>query len=255
MKSKTKKILSGVCLGAIMATTPLFAGCTSDITFNQGDLDKALVNINEYLETQNNYNSDFAKNCLMNYLIDGANSTSNTTNFSVTYSYKEKTKQQGNTTVSEVQYNNTVRFQEVEFNQETKKYKSTTYENDKSYSVSENLDTINYISQFTSSVQFYKLVLDMCNGDCSMFTMDTLEDGSEVFKTYKIENYTNEKGPNSVISCFTIKFKEQKLVNLQITEIDEFLPGNIINSYQIENYDIEYNIPDIQINKSQYTKA
>ena len=68
---KNKKILCGLICGAVMATTPFITACKSDITFNQSDLDNAIKNINEYLETQNNYSSEFAKNVLNDYLLKG----------------------------------------------------------------------------------------------------------------------------------------------------------------------------------------
>lgn len=68
---KKKKLLLGLTLGSIMSTAPFLTACSSDITFNQTDLDKAIKNVNEYLEIQNNYSSEFAKNVLNDYLLKG----------------------------------------------------------------------------------------------------------------------------------------------------------------------------------------
>ena len=91
MKEKTKKILAGIGLGAVLGTSGLFmAGCSSDITFNQSHLDEALKNVNEYLETQNNYSSEFAKNVLNDYLLRGIERNQNNSQFG----YKVTNKQQ-----------------------------------------------------------------------------------------------------------------------------------------------------------------
>lgn len=65
------KLIVGLTLGAVMATAPLFAGCSSDITFNQSDLDNLVNNANVYLENQNNYDADYGKNVLNTYIVDG----------------------------------------------------------------------------------------------------------------------------------------------------------------------------------------
>lgn len=70
MKKKSKLIM-GLALGAVMATTPLITGCSSDITFNQSDLDNLISNADTYLTAQNNYSSEYAKNVLSDYLIRG----------------------------------------------------------------------------------------------------------------------------------------------------------------------------------------
>lgn len=82
MKNKTKKILAGLGLGLIGATT--LTGCTSDIVFNQSDLDNAITGINNYLDTQNNYSSEFARNTLNNMLIKSAFKATQVTSYSQT---------------------------------------------------------------------------------------------------------------------------------------------------------------------------
>lgn len=90
MKDKTKKMLAGIGLGAVLGTSGIFmTGCSSDITFNQKDLDQAISNINEYLETQNNYSSEFAKNVLNDYLLRGIERNQNNSQFG----YKVTSKQ------------------------------------------------------------------------------------------------------------------------------------------------------------------
>lgn len=71
MRNKTKKILAGLGIGLTLTGGGLLmTGCKSDIEFNQKDLDLAISNVNEYLETQNNYSSEFARNTLNGYLMN-----------------------------------------------------------------------------------------------------------------------------------------------------------------------------------------
>ena len=87
MKEKTKKILAGIGVGLTLGTAGAFmTGCSSDITFNQKDLDQAISNINEYLETQNNYSSEFARNTLNGYLMNALNDSARK-NIEITYEY------------------------------------------------------------------------------------------------------------------------------------------------------------------------
>ena len=85
MKEKTKKIFAGI--GLTLASCGLLAGCSSDITFNQKDLDNLMNSANIYLENQNEYSTEIAKgmfNSLFeNFIIESANFTS----------YKETTNQ------------------------------------------------------------------------------------------------------------------------------------------------------------------
>lgn len=87
MKEKTKKIFAGIGLGLTLASCGLLAGCSSDITFNQKDLDNLMNNANVYLENQNEYSTEIAKsmfNSLFeNFIIESANFNS----------YKETTNQ------------------------------------------------------------------------------------------------------------------------------------------------------------------
>ena len=85
---KKKNLLMGLTIGALMATTPLVTACKSDITFNQDDLNTAISNINEYLETQNNYNSEFAKNVLNDYLLKGIERNLNNAQFGYRITYE-----------------------------------------------------------------------------------------------------------------------------------------------------------------------
>lgn len=69
MKNKTKKLLTGLVLGAVGAMT--LTGCTAtDITLNQEDLDKIISGANKYLEYQNDYSSEHAQNMLNDMLIE-----------------------------------------------------------------------------------------------------------------------------------------------------------------------------------------
>lgn len=86
MKEKTKKLLAGIGLGICSALT--LTACTSDITFNQSDLDNVISGANQYLETQNNYSSEFAKNMLNDFLMKSLYDSQNTTSGTFNSSYK-----------------------------------------------------------------------------------------------------------------------------------------------------------------------
>lgn len=266
MKKKTKKILAGISLGTILATAPFYTGCASDITFNQADLDKALVNINEYLETQNNFSSEFAQNRLYNCLVDGFTSGENA-NFSLdvtqtgqdvtgrtfaTISYSSKVYSEENTTIYEVKQEGNTIYQKIEFNPTTEKYTITNYTSDMKKQVLENQEwTFESIAMWGSMSQMYSYILNSIVGLFDNYTMDILDDGSEVFKTYR----TSESNERDEIftESFVIKFKEQKLISVQsVLLIHELSSGEF--EYQ-NTYDWEflYNINGINIDENLYT--
>ena len=69
-KFKSKLLTLAVAASALVGTT----ACSSNIKFNQEDLDKVLVQTQEYLEAQNNYSTEFARNYLIDYLAKGIDS-------------------------------------------------------------------------------------------------------------------------------------------------------------------------------------
>ena len=69
-KIKSKLLTLAVAASALVGTT----ACSSNIKFNQDDLDKVLVQTQEYLESQNNYSTEFARNYLIDYLAKGIDS-------------------------------------------------------------------------------------------------------------------------------------------------------------------------------------
>ena len=69
-KFKRKLLTLAVAASALVGTT----ACSSNIKFNQDDLDKVLVQTQEYLESQNNYSTEFARNYLIDYLAKGIDS-------------------------------------------------------------------------------------------------------------------------------------------------------------------------------------
>ena len=80
MKTKTKKILAGLGIGLALGSSAMLTGCSSDITFNQKDLDNAISNVNAYLESTQNNNSEYVKNALNELLINGVNNSIGTKN-------------------------------------------------------------------------------------------------------------------------------------------------------------------------------
>ena len=81
MKNK-KKILAASLLAGLLFTT---SACSSNVKFNQDNLDKLIVSGNTYFEEQNNYSAEFAKNRLLDYLAKGIYKLNkNDTSFKVT---------------------------------------------------------------------------------------------------------------------------------------------------------------------------
>lgn len=71
MKKLKRKLLTlAVVASSLVATT----ACSSNIKFNQDDLDKVMEQTQEYLEAQNNYSTEFARNYLIDYLTKGIDS-------------------------------------------------------------------------------------------------------------------------------------------------------------------------------------
>lgn len=264
---KKKNLLLGLTLGTLMSSSILFTGCSSDITFNQSDLDKALVNINEYLETQNNFSSEFAKNCLHNYLIEGFTGTKDnkfcltitqsshdeTGRETTTYNVSEKVQTIGNITIFENKYLNEIKYQEIEFNPITKKYKITNYTSDMKTQVLEEKNSFDPIVNFSSTTLVYSYVLNTIVGLFDNYTMDILEDGTEVFKTYR--TYSQEGGnyKHKYTESFIIKFKNKKMINLQSLLITEDLDTHEFLYQDVYTWDFKYDIEDITIDKTLYT--
>lgn len=69
-KFKRKLLTLAVAASALVGTT----ACSSNIKFNQEDLDKVMKETQEYLEAQNNYSTEFARNQLIDYLAKGIDS-------------------------------------------------------------------------------------------------------------------------------------------------------------------------------------
>ena len=226
-----------------------------------------MVNINDYLETQNNFSSEFAKNYLYNYLIDGftgdkdnkfgltitQSSYDETGRETTTYHAFERVQTIGNKTILESKYLNETKYQEIEFNSITKKYKVTNYTSEMKTQVLEEQDSFDTIVNFSSTTLVYSYVLNTVVGLFDNYTMDILEDGTEVFKTYR--TYCQEGGnyKHKYTESFIIKFKDQKMINLQSILITEDLVAHEILYQDVYNWDFNYDIEDIIIDKTLYT--
>ncbi len=98
MKNKGKKLLAGLGIGLALTGATMLTGCTSDITFNQEDLDNAINNVNSYLTNKQNNDSEYVRNTLNELLINAMNDSVGVKNISYTstsvrYDYGIKTAQ------------------------------------------------------------------------------------------------------------------------------------------------------------------
>ena len=136
MKEKTKKILAGIGIGLTLGTAGAFmTGCSSDITFNQKDLDQAISNINEYLETQNNYSSEFARNTLNGYLMNALNDSArkNIEIISEEIMYDSFGNEQKQSKGTYKYYNNGSMVKEYTTSSNTSKYRESVLGSDNKY--------------------------------------------------------------------------------------------------------------------------
>ena len=87
--NKFKKVFMAVPLlvGSLFSAT----ACSSNVKFNQEDLDKVMEETREYLESQNNYSSEFAKNRILAYLTKGIDKLDDSyVNFAISGVFQEK---------------------------------------------------------------------------------------------------------------------------------------------------------------------
>lgn len=233
MKNKTKKILASV--GLIIASCGLLAGCTSDITFNQKDLDNLMNNATTYLETQNNYSSEFVRNSLNNYLINGLENAINEKNISYTSTtemlyygntiytetFKFKKTNDGQTIKEFVQTEDGTTYREIAINKEenTTTYDAITYiqeGEEKTYTVVENSSNIERLYvDFVDYVDYYSqlmLVLQDSELEWTDFIMESKDD-IVTFKCIAIN--PSYVGDTKIIGSMILEFKNGKIQKAQ----------------------------------------
>ena len=232
MTNKTKKILAGLALGVIGAGT--LTGCTSDIVFNQEDLNNAINNVNTYLDTQNGYSSEMAKNTLFGLLMKGLTESLEETSVQINFSDKAYTtygelstrneefkyyydKERGLTKIyasntSQGSVSDDKLYQEITEIPNSDNYNVITYhsytdldnDEDHKYYVTQSNVTYNNIEKICGN----SAGLPLCSvSDCYSFALGMLSGGTfdvdSIDMNLSTDNYIMEKGDNNklVFKC------------------------------------------------------
>lgn len=271
MKNKTKKILASIGLGVMLGGGALITtACSSDITFNQADLDKTIANMNEYLEYQNNYSSEFSYNSLMDNIMMALENNVSTNNFSINtniayydnHGIQIRSKQAyGKRFVTN---DNIVKFYvkesaEYEGEEEIENYFVMTkdFTNNNYNGVSYNLKNNTYINydniKNTDNLSAIAYPKDLLTG---AFIMACKEDVKVIMdevsnNEYKYKILTADE--ESMMSMWAeIVFKEGKIVKFKAVEASSSVgDGNV----SVWEYNISYDVTDFTYNVENFTKA
>lgn len=269
MKNKTKKILAGLCLGVTLGASGfMLSGCTSDITFNQKDLDTAIKNVNEYLETQNNYSSEFARNTLNGYLMDAMKDCVNSTSLRVSQNLTQ-IDVYGNKKVSNMgEYkfyleNGKSKEQFVDDTRtiykesvlgEDGKYDCVTYNKEgssKTYITENDQVTTNPVNRtvmfnnYNSAIMY---VYNLLNAEELTFEDFIMETENNVVKFNAIAMNVE----HGHYGNFEMQFTNGKLT--KVVGIESAKEGNGISLYRME-INIEHNVADFTFDTTGYTLA
>ncbi|MGN0961652.1 MAG: hypothetical protein ACI4PF_05595 [Christensenellales bacterium] len=283
MKNKTKKILAGLGLGLVGAVT--LTGCTSDITFNQADLDKVISEVTEYLETQNNYSSEFASNVLNNMLIQtkfdlartkGLTCESDTsildvfgnvtrnvvTNLRMFYDDKTKT----NKGWSWLEENESKTYYEIAYNSDTKEYNITNYDlTNRTYTSKTQTNDIlenNFLVEYYFE-NFVDRIISIVYGenqDCMVgnVTMEKVGDNHYRFKfiyAYERELNYEEYGYYSCLDTeeWCLEFENNKLSKIEGLGTINYDDRSVTS--QFGNMNILWDTGDFTVDTSECTEV
>lgn len=224
MKNKTKKTLAGLGLGLVGALS--LTGCASDIVFNQADLDKAINGVNEYLETQNNYSSEFARNMLNDSIVKAVFKAMETNNYSI------KNTQIVKDALGNIYYN-------------------TTSTNSVSYDKNTNIAKIydiytEGVGEQSETKAYYKEVQFVQSDDSEYGLSYKVKDYNLTDKTYTEEitgGYVNEMefmSLQSSLNQFLLKINGSNILgDVVMNKIDENTNEFFFTTYDIEGEDSE----------------
>lgn len=259
MKNKTKKILAGLGIGLALGSSAMLTGCSSDITFNQKDLDNVVSNVNAYLENTQNNNSDYVKNTLNELIINAMNNSIGVGNISYTsvseqYAYgiksttqKEIYKRNIEGQVRKEYYsktdNNQTRISYTEITKKPSETLSSIYDveeyvidwdNKKEYTKTENTSEISSLpsySEFKDYVDVYSSIIYLLNNSNQLTMSDFVKSVENDMVTYKCMAMNPEYIDNSsIVGSMIIVFRNEKIVKLE----------SINTSYSTNRYDDYY---------------
>ena len=259
MKNKTKKILAGLGIGLALGSSAMLTGCSSDITFNQKDLDNVVSNVNAYLENTQNNNSDYVKNTLNELIINAMNNSIGVGNISYTsvseqYAYGIKSTTQKEiykrNIVGQVRKeyysktdNNQTRISYTEITKKPSETLSSIYDveeyvidwdNKKEYTKTENtseLSSLPSYSEFKDYVDVYSSIIYLLNNSNQLTMSDFVKSVENDMVTYKCMAMNPEYIDNSsIVGSMIIVFRNEKIVKLE----------SINTSYSTNRYDDYY---------------
>lgn len=259
MKNKIKKILAGLGIGLALGSSAMLTGCSSDITFNQKDLDDVISNVNTYLENTQNNDSEYVRNTLNELLINALNNSIGVGNIAYTsvseqYAYgikgttqKEIYKRNIEGQVRKEYYsktdNNQTRISYTEITKKPSETLSSIYDvesyiidwdNKKEYAKTENTSEISSLpsySEFKDYVDVYSTIIYLLNNSNELTMSDFVKSVENDMVTYKCMATNPEYIDNSsIVGSMIIVFRNEKIVKLE----------TINTSYSTNLYDDYY---------------
>ena len=242
MKNKSKKILAGLGIGLALTSATMLTGCTSDITFNQKDLDNAIENVNSYLTNKQNNDSEYVRNTLNELLINGMNNSIGVKNISYygttehyyygikDDSYKITYKRNVSDNLVKI-YNcneapNNSRIDYVEMTQTTLEG-STTYNVDsylkdwdgtKTHKKTDNITNVSSLIpdvDYSDYVGLYSSIIATLNYKEGLVWNDFVKSTDNGIVTYKCSAVNPEyAGSSSIVCSMVLKFKDNKIIQM-----------------------------------------
>lgn len=260
MKNRTKKILSGIALGVVGALT--LTGCTSDLTFNQADLDNIINSANKYLEYQNNYSGEYAQNMLNDLLTQSKVAYQKANSYTIESSSQQYDKfgnlEYSFNALTQTFYNSSTRTRKVE-SMYSDDHSDNAYDYYFEISHSQNeytckkYDLLNFTyTNMTNKYNIYNIGYDTVedyidslfvflltdfgeNENCSNIILNTLGEDHYQFKIIQSDYYDylhdDDYSYNYITTntCYTIEFKDGIL-----TKIDQIFTRNVDFGLNIE---------------------
>lgn len=278
MKNKSKKILAGLGIGLALTSATMLTGCTSDITFNQKDLDNAIENVNSYLTNKQNNDSEYVRNNLNELIINGINNSVGLKNISynvIMENYKSGLLFDKTTTTYKRNiennklkvYYNAIEKMNTNYIEATRKQVDNSYfydvedykinsENEKTYEKQENLTNISSIiltdEFYADYVGVYSSIIAMLNNE-SLTWNDFIKSTDGEVVTYRcVAENLEYAGSASIIGSMTLKFKNDKITMMEIINVG-FKSITYSDEYSKVSYVFDYENETIEFDKTGFT--
>lgn len=278
MKNKMKKIFAGVGIGLAIGSSAMLTGCSSDITFNQADLDNVISNVNSYLENTQNNNSEYVRNTLNELIVNGMNNAVGTNNIAynveieeyvdglmrskTTTTYKRNV---GNDTIK-VYYNTTggekntnyieatrKKVNNISYSYDVEEYKINSA-NEKSYEKKENVSDISPIiltdNFYADYVGVYSSLIANFHYE-SLVWDDFIKSTDGDVETYKCTAINPNVAGSSIVGNLVLQFKNKKITKIEILNTD-FKSLNYGDYYGKITYIFDYENETINFDKTGF---